>query len=809
MQEAIKRYRNVLIIDLIIFIFCLIGLVQVAQKAALPFGFSDGGGMVISPAGNISPALNSGANLLAIDGYNFDSREELELYTDGKNIGDTVSISILHEGKKLDLTVKLITCYSLFYLLTACITGFIFFIIAVLVFLKATEKKAALAFHNVVIATAMIIMMTWGNYNIIPHGLGHVIRFGFHAAYSFAPVLFLHFTFVFPWDRLNKRLITIMYTVSFFIMAVLDVIFLLAVLKGKIGCYDNYIAVFNFCRMYLVASVIAALAIFIHAFIKTKSVIEKKKLKWILLGLLIGPSAFILLWVVPQSITTYGLIPEEAVILLMTSVPIAFGIAIVRYHLLDIDLIIRRSIIYSVVVILLLAAYLILIIGISALVNYSSSGIISIVAAVIIALLSQPVKNKVQDLIDRKFYHVNYNFRIALENLFKAISDSTDIDVLTTSMSTNLQKIIPVEKCGFVFSDEMNYFYGGISGIFNSEISKLIFNSSSAGMFRALKNHLEPGLAFEILDDEILIKNGLVASLPVVNSAKKIKALFLIGAKKSGEVFTFEDVDLLQKLAAQTGLVIERLKLQESIIREKLEKEKLEELNRIKSLFVSGVSHELKTPLTSIRMFAELMSAPEISYENRKEYFQIIEGESNRLTNMINNILNITKIERGIKEYNLSEVDLNDVLKRVLNIFRYQFNSFGFKVNLEICNEKLNITGDESALQELLYNLFSNAVKYSKSRKYVEIKSYIERGRAVINIADNGIGIEETELEKIFEPFYRSGSPEVKRHTEGAGLGLSIVKHIVEAHRGTIKYISEIGEGTAVTVAFPLTESKP
>lgn len=252
----------------------------------------------------------------------------------------------------------------------------------------------------------------------------------FHMAYALVPVLFLHFTLVFPSDRLNKSVITFFYTLAAIISLFLDVVFVLALSKNKPEYYSLYIDLFNLYRIFVVVSVLAALSIFIYAYKKTTGFSEKKKLKWILFGLVIDPCSFIFLWVIPQSITTYGLVPEELVISLMTSVPVAFGIAIVRYHLLNIDLILRRRIVYSFVIIMLLAIYVIIIIGISSLLNLTNSLFISTIAAVLIALISQPIKIKAQNIVDKKFYHINYNFRLALEELLGGIQNSNDLDTL-------------------------------------------------------------------------------------------------------------------------------------------------------------------------------------------------------------------------------------------------------------------------------------------------------------------------------------------------------------------------------------------
>lgn len=660
-----------------------------------------------------------------------------------------------------------------------------------------------------VIATAVIIMMTWGNYNVKPFGIGYLIRFCFHTAYGFVPALFIHFTLVFPKNIFRKTPAVIFYLVSFLCAAALNAVFVLAVNSNNLHLYGEYILLFNFCRYFVAAAVILSLIVFIRVYTHIKAVGERKKLKWILVGLIIGPGAFIFLWVIPQSITTYGLVPEELIVLLMTSVPVAFGIAIVKYHLLDIDLLLRRSLVYTLVIALLLAVYLTVVIFLSSLANAANSRVVSIIAAVFIALISQPVKLKVQHLVDIKFYRVNYNFNMALKKLFSVIKDSNDIETLADNIKEQLQNIIPVNKADFVFFIPEIENPGLVNkNSFNKKVplcADLIAPYDYTDGVYCVTNYIEPGIEITPLAKDEFLKEGYVLLFPVLTSEKKLVALFLLGERKAENKFSYEDVDLLKKVADQAGLAIERILLQESIIKEKLEKRKYQELNEIKSLFISGVSHELKTPLTSIKMFAELMSAPNLSSQKKAEYFKTIEGESNRLTNMINNILNISKIEKGVQEYYLSETDLNSIIKQAVKLYDYQFEVNGFEIVIKLCEEKLLINGDENALLEIITNLFSNAVKYSIKNRRIEVCSFANGSDAIVKISDKGIGIAKEELERIFEPFYRAGYNENKNRIEGAGLGLAIVKHIMNAHNGNIIYESEKEKGTTVSLSFPLS----
>ena len=189
--------------------------------------------------------------------------------------------------------------------------------------------------------------------------------------------------------------------------------------------------------------------IFIVAYKRTDDEVEKKKLKWVLTGFLIGPLGFILLWTVPLIATSGSLIPEILLPVLMTSIPITFTIAIVRYHLMDIDLIIRRSVVYSIVILFLIIIYIAVIFAVSKKISQFNNQIPLIIAAIIVALLFEPVKRRVQSYVDKKFFRVQYNFREALKEFIQNISEINTVPGLAEMVVRDTQKFIPADKLGF------------------------------------------------------------------------------------------------------------------------------------------------------------------------------------------------------------------------------------------------------------------------------------------------------------------------------------------------------------------------
>ncbi|HKQ77147.1 MAG TPA: HAMP domain-containing sensor histidine kinase [Blastocatellia bacterium] len=230
-------------------------------------------------------------------------------------------------------------------------------------------------------------------------------------------------------------------------------------------------------------------------------------------------------------------------------------------------------------------------------------------------------------------------------------------------------------------------------------------------------------------------------------------------------------------------------------------------LSQMKTDFVANVSHELRTPLASIRVFSEMLKLGRVNnLDKAREFGSYIESQSRRLTQIINNILDFSRIESGRKSYQFVFTDLRAVVAEVLEICELRLQQSGQGVTLETPDQPMPpVLIDYDAILIALTNLLDNAVKYSKGAKEIKLRLDERDGFATITVKDYGIGVARQEQERIFEKFYRVGTGMV-HDVKGAGLGLSIVKHIVEAHHGKITVESELGRGSAFTIHLPMNE---
>ncbi len=228
------------------------------------------------------------------------------------------------------------------------------------------------------------------------------------------------------------------------------------------------------------------------------------------------------------------------------------------------------------------------------------------------------------------------------------------------------------------------------------------------------------------------------------------------------------------------------------------------ELSKMKTDFVSNVSHELRTPLALIRMFAETIELRRSSSEKETtDFAKVIRQESERLTLMINKLLDFSKIEAGKKEYHFAEFSLNEEVAEVLNLYKFHIKSKEFSLKVDFADDDLIVKGDKDSIIEAFVNLLENSIKYSSSEKEIMIRTGREKEFVYFEVADKGIGIPKEAQEEIFEKFYRVRG-ELNNPIKGSGLGLSLVKHIVEAHNGKVEVQSKVGKGSNFKVLFPV-----
>ncbi len=224
----------------------------------------------------------------------------------------------------------------------------------------------------------------------------------------------------------------------------------------------------------------------------------------------------------------------------------------------------------------------------------------------------------------------------------------------------------------------------------------------------------------------------------------------------------------------------------------------------LKSNFVASVSHDLKTPLALIQLFAETLELGRVrTPERAQEYYRIINGESKKLTRLIENILDFSRMEAGLRPYRMEPADVSQSVSKVLARMETQFAQGNFAVTPTLETDLPRILADEGAAEQAIENLLANAIKYSGDNKHIEVEARRANGHIVVSVTDHGIGISRREQGRIFKKFYRV-QRELGGGPQGTGLGLAIVDHTMRGHGGYVRVESEPDQGSTFSLYFPI-----
>jgi signal transduction histidine kinase len=822
-------------LDLLALLLCIAGIEQSRQKSAIraevhpEYGANNALDSLrvrsILPGEDI---LRPGDVLLSIGGHPIRDINHREQILDTYHKGETVSLVYRRGGDFEMVRYRLSAYYSTFDMLMQSGGVLIFFALAFFVLSRRPGAREAMIFHLLAITVAGVIALTHGHYMMSPAGIGHLLRALLPSIYAFLGVLVLHFSLVFPRPRpLRRGKLVLLYTPSMLLTLAGLYTSYRATVPFALEHAADYFTVLTLSRVYMVLGAAAGIFLMLRNFRRSSDAIMRRQVAWVMIG--VGFSVLVyMLWQATTTQYVQMLLPaqyhallesvriDESILILSLVMTASFmSIGIIRYRFFDIEFFFRRGTVVTVVMAILMFSYAVILYGLVLLFpteNRSVLFIFSLLSLLVVLWLFIPVRDLVQRTVDRWFFRVEYDFRESLTRISRDITQSVEAEEVASVIVRGIDALMHLQGVMVMLVREGTYLdvlaYTGFPrwnapGMTIRE--QRLRNLPQKPI--VLGDVLETGADAVELRMRFAERFGVVMILPIRSENGDVLGILSLGDKRSGTRFTLEDMDLLHSITTQAGLHLERLQLQENLVMEKNEAARLRELSQMKSYFVSGVSHDLKTPLTSIKLFAELLEQqlPEDDAPARK-YVSIMQGECDRLGRLINNVLDFTKIERGMMKYTFAPMDLNSMVRRAYDVMQYQFSMGGFQCELACSEEELTVEADADALLEALTNLLSNAMKYSGEGRIVHLRTYADRDQAYVAVQDFGLGIAQDDLAHLFEPFYRSRTGDVQKHG-GVGLGLALVKHIVDAHKGNIRVASVPGEGSTFTISLRIMEA--
>jgi two-component system, OmpR family, phosphate regulon sensor histidine kinase PhoR len=393
----------------------------------------------------------------------------------------------------------------------------------------------------------------------------------------------------------------------------------------------------------------------------------------------------------------------------------------------------------------------------------------------ITARYSKPIEAATKAAIEL----ANGNYRARVES-----NDRYETSMLSTSINVLAQNLQEMSKAQEIQQDRLSALIENMGAgllLIDSRGFINLINKGYVEIFRVDANAFLDKLYYEVIDQEEI--SHVIAE--VFRTEQKVRKHLLLPWGIERRYFDFYGIPIIGTNNAWKGVLL--------VFHDITEIKKLEQMRKD---FVANVSHELKTPVTSIKGFSEtLIDGAMHNQDTLEAFLSIINKESNRMQSLIQDLLDFSKIEQQEFKLNIQDFDLYELIKEVITMLNKKAKSKDIGLELEFNREELYIQGDHDRLKQVLINIISNAILYTPPQGSVKVLLFEYERTVKIHVKDTGVGIEQEEIPRIFERFYRVDRAR-SRDSGGTGLGLAIVKHLVEAHHGNITVKSTLGKGS-------------
>jgi len=766
--------------------------------------------------------LQSGDLLLEINKNLIRSRSDLNFYIGQKRIGQTVNLTVQRGGEKFDLKIALEREYDWLFLVINFLAGLFTWVMGVFVFLKKPKSQMVKVYLASSLSLSLTLLIPRAGFPFGPREIDFILPTTQIIAYTFLPALFFHFSVLFPREeKIPTQSSTIIYSAylpSIALIALMELFYWRSIYESSVSWFQAFQTLFLFFRVYLVIYVLLGLFALYRTYRKLEFLEEKRKIRWIFWGIAVGSFPFLFLVTIPNILVGRTLIPEVIKSLFILLIPISFAFSIMKYQTMDIDVVINRSLVYSLLTGFIVGIYL-FVVGLLGEIAHKLTGyqgsLFPILATLAAAVAFTPAKNRIRVLVDKTFYRVRYDYRKAIHEFTHKVSVAFTLDELLDLLFSRIDLLLAVKRVMiFIKEDDLEGF----------RIAKSIgFSREEREKIETEKMNLSPDI---FKSREIMGAKGatVLENLPILSENKMLKKFdirlcypliekeeefgwLLLGSKKSELRYSADDVELISLMVQEVSRSLQNMKMRGRILTEQLEKEKWEELNQLKTKFISNVSHDLRTPLTAIRFSVDNMLkgvCGEVPEENRRNLL-LIQESAIHVSRMIDNLLTLSMSESGRMTLNKENLPLAQVVGGACDIAKILAEKKSIRL-LTDGLEGIFVFADRHCLMQIMLNLLDNAIKYTDSGGEIIVSAKrLKERMAEISVIDDGVGIQAENLDKIFERFHKV-TPAGKVKEKGLGIGLDIVRNLVQLHGGEIKVespVSGIGKGAKFSFTLP------
>ena len=642
----------------------------------------------------------------------------------------------------------------------------------------------------------------------------------------FIPIFLYHFSIVYCNIKTQNKIIILGYILSsiFLILSRTDY-FVTDLFEYKWGVHTKARFFHHIFLIYFVSYVFLWFYNVYKYYRKITSSLARQQTKYVFIAFLllftIGPVAYIPAYGI-------GIYPFAYLSGLIFTIILAY--AILKYRLMDIRMVVRRSTIFSVIVIVITAAYALaaFLLGwviFGGIYTFKSQIIIGLIVAFLVAIGFRPLYDWLKRITDTFLFKGEYRPQELMANISDVLSRTLDLDKVINILKEQISQTLRIARIEVIILEEE--ISRPIQGV--KALQKLIIyfkRQREVLVLEELKKKQAEKIGFDksflLIKDLEKLKAALAVPLLV---KEKLVGLFLLSFKRSGDMFTNEDIKTLEAIAAQAAIALENARLYEEMkdFSKTLQKEvnrqtkslrdaniRLEQLDKAKSEFISLASHQLRTPLSIIKGYISMLleGAWGTTNKEQKEHLERVYLSNERLIKLVEDLLTVSRIEAGRLEFDFKPLALDELTESMVKEFSQMIAKKGLYLKYIKPEKALpKVKADSLKIRQVIQNLIDNALHYTKEGG-ATIRLKAEKNKVRFSIEDTGIGISPEEQVTLFEKFSR-GKEVTRMHTEGTGLGLYLAAKLVEAHQGKIWVESEgKGKGSAFYFELPVKGKK-
>jgi signal transduction histidine kinase len=725
-----------------------------------------------------------------VGGRTAGSPKELAFLVQGLGVGRQIDI-VQSDGRRI--TTQLVGQFSIIHRVSTYLSGFCFWAVCLVFFAPRTDRPANRDFFWASFFYGLAVMVGGVFHPVQPYGeeiLLPVLRiFAIALVMAFFVLLSLEFPQEHRWFRDPPFAVRTLFAVPIAVALWYSLALVNYLLQPSPERYAGLAFPAQFSRLVFVAYFVAGGALFYRSGSRADRSREKAQAKWILWGIGFGAVPFVFLFTLPQIFGLESLIPLEYTRLFSIACPLSFAVAVVRYQFLDIDVIIRRSLIYFCLAGVMVFVYILIGVWIGGRIQSrvpEVSRAISIVSVIIPVILFNPTHRWIGRFVDRTFFKIRDTYNKAIANLQDLLQETLGnqqiVRVLHASLRDNLR---PKQSAVLLrFQDQT---YRAVDQPGNEQLSVRLAELpvASSGIIAKRSSTSVPELETENFPERYR-ELGYLLAVPM-SIADECEGLVLLGEKESERRYVEQDLDFILGAVSKVRPVLERIVLVQRVAEEALARRQLAELNRLKSDFLSSVAHDIRTPLTSIQWSSQnLMDgvAGETNH-NQRSYLQAIQASTSHLSRLVNNLLEISRLEVGGTEISLEPVDVEEVANSVLLSLKPIADAKRVVFQMRSKSLAQRARANHGMTLEVVNNLIDNAIKFSPVGSEIDIELTQHEEWCKLAVRDRGPGIHESDREVIFERF-RQGRHDSTGSQQGFGLGLFVVKSFVEAVDGKV-----------------------